>query len=108
MLDLVSRTASPLISSSGATVNISPDGQRASIFVPGSPSLGVVDLGVKSPANVLLSYPVTGAYDIARSDGGRAVIAVHDSTATSLTVLDGRAPSLTNAREYLDVLLEGL
>jgi hypothetical protein len=107
VLDLVARTASPLISTSGAEVNLSPDGERAIIYVPGSSSLGVVDLNVKSPANLLLSYPVSGAFDIARRDGGRAVFALHQRGGVSMTLLDGRAPSLTTAREYLDVLLGG-
>ncbi|MFO0658685.1 MAG: hypothetical protein U0165_02465 [Polyangiaceae bacterium] len=41
VLDLVARTAAPLISTSGAEVSLSPDGQRAVIFVPGSASLRV-------------------------------------------------------------------
>ncbi|MFO0658686.1 MAG: hypothetical protein U0165_02470 [Polyangiaceae bacterium] len=47
------------------------------------------------------------AFDVARGDGGRAVIALHRQGGVSMTMLDGRAPSLTTAREYLDILLGG-
>lgn len=110
VLDLATRTASPLVASAlGDTeLRVAPDGERAWLFSPGSTQLAEVGLTTLHPRNLALSYPIADVFDIARKDGGRALVALHTQRAGSLTVLDARAPSLTTAREYAGVLLGDL
>ncbi len=105
VLDLVERTASPMTSSQvGTQVTIAPDGGRAWIWA-GTDSLAQLNLLSLHPRNVILSLPVTGVFDVARLDGGRAVVAVHSWGGIGATVLDAYDPSLTTANQYIGLLL---
>jgi hypothetical protein len=110
VLNLATRTASPLVASAlGDTeLRVAPDGERAWLFSPGWSQLAEVGLTTLHPRNLTLSYPIADVFDLARKDGGRALVALHTSDAGTITVLDARAPSLTTAREYSGVLLGDL
>ncbi len=109
VLDLLARTASPLVASAGgARIARAPDGQRAWIFSPNQASIAQLDFATLHPRNITLSHGVFEAFDVSRRGGGRAVIAVHDVGARAVTVLDGLAPSATTARDYAGLLLGGL
>lgn len=108
VLDLLARTASPLVASTGATLDASPDGQRAWLTSPDQAAIAQVDLTSLHPQNFALSHGAFAALDVNRRGGGRAVLAIHDIGAGSLTVLDALRPSLTTAREYAGVLLGDL
>ena len=106
VLDLVARTAAPLLASSGgAAVTVSPGGQRAWFLAPFAPDVASLDLQNLHPQNLLLGQPVALAFDVARRDGGRALLALHAENAVGVTVLDGQNPSLETAVEYSSVLL---
>jgi len=105
VLDLLERTATPLTSTTAQTVaTVSPDGLRAWLHAPG-PWVSQLDLASLHPTNISLSYTIDSVFDVARLDGGRALLALHPIGATAVTVLDALAPSLTTAREYPAVLL---
>jgi hypothetical protein len=59
------------------------------------------------PRSFALGRPVNEVFDVARRDGGRAVVAIHAAGAVGVTVLDAEQPSLETAREYAGVLLGG-
>lgn len=106
VLNLLDRTASPLSASMyGTTITPTPDGERAFLLSPGSTQLASLDLGSLHPQNVQLGQGIDAAFDIERQDGGRALVAIHQLGAVGVTVLDGRSPSLANAREHAGVLL---
>lgn len=111
VLDLVARTASPILASAsdgGATVTVSRGGERAWFLAPSAPAVASLDLGDLHPQNLLLGQPVAFAFDVARRDGGRALVAVHSRPTVDVTVLDGLHPSLETAVEYESVLLGDL
>jgi len=108
VLDLLARTASPLVASAGARLTTSPDGQRAWLTSPNASAIAQVEFATLHPRNLALSHGVFDALDITRRGGGRAVIAMHGVGTGSLTVLDALDPSLSTAREYAGVLLGDL
>lgn len=108
VLDLLARTASPLVASTGARLTPSPDGQRAWLTSPNEPSIAQLDFKTLHPRNFALGHGVFDALDVSRRGGGRAVIALHGVGAGNVTVLDALNPSLTTAREYAGVLLGDL
>lgn len=106
VLNLLARTAAPIVASVGGTVAIpSPDGTRAWMLAEYQSSIAQLDLASNHPRNVVLSYPVRNVFDIERKDGGRAVIALHALGTGAVTVLDAKSPSLQNSVEYLGILL---
>jgi hypothetical protein len=108
VLDLIARTASPILASDGATVSVAPDGRRAWMVAPYQPAIAELDLGDLHPRNLLLGQAVSDAFDVTRVDGGRALVALHASPSVGITVLDAERPSLETAVEYASVLLGGL
>lgn len=108
VLDLLARTASPILASDGAALSIAPDGRRAWMLAPSQPAIAQLDLGNLHPKNLLLSQPVAHAFDVARIGGGRALLAVHATQDVGITVLDGERPALETAVLYPSVLLGGL
>ncbi len=107
VLDLLARTASPLVAARGNTsVSVSPDGERAWVRAAGSAELALVDLASLHPRNLLLDRPVDAAFEIERPDGGPALVAVHPYGA--ITVLDAREPDPLRARHYAGLLFGGL
>lgn len=106
VLNLVARTASPLLSSvSDTQVMASEDGERLWMYSPYSTSLAVVDLASLHPQNLLLNYPVTRTFEIDRKDGGRALLALSAQGSMAVTLLDAESPSVESATEYLGILL---
>ena len=109
VLDLKARTAAPLVASATDTeVRVAPDGRRSWFFSAGYGQLAVTDLATLHPKNFVLSHPITDVFDVARRDGGRALVALHSIGAGSVTVLDAQSPSLTTAREVAGLLQGGL
>ncbi|MFT3775839.1 MAG: hypothetical protein QM820_61630 [Minicystis sp.] len=108
VLDLLARTASPILASDGAQLSIAPDGQRAWMQAPYQPAIAQLDLGTLHPKNLLLTQAVAASFDIARIGGGRALLAMHATPTVGITVLDGERPSLETAITYASVLLGGL
>jgi hypothetical protein len=104
VLDLPSRTVSPLLARAGVDLTLSPDGQRVWVTQRNTPNLASIDFATIHPQNLLLDRPVGSVLDIARRDGGRALVVVHPQGSIGLSILDARNPSLLDAREYAAVL----
>lgn len=108
VLDLIARTASPIVASDGALLSIAPDGRRAWMLAPSQPQIAKLDLTNLHPRNLFLTQPVASAFDVARAGGGRALLAMHATPDVGITVLDGENPELETATTYASVLLGGL
>jgi hypothetical protein len=106
VLNLVARTASPLLSSvSDTRVMASRDGERLWMYSPYSTSLAVVDIASLHPQNLLLNYPIHQTFEVERKDGGRALLALSEQGSMAITLLDAQKPSVESATEYLGILL---
>ena len=106
VLNLVARTASPLLSSASNTeVMASRDGERLWMYSPYSTSLAVVGVESLHPQNLLLNYSVGKTIEIERKDGGRALLALAMEGSMAITLLDAQDPSVDLATEYLGILL---
>jgi len=108
VLNLPARTASPILAAAGTHAKVAADGLRAWMVAGGFDTLAELDLGTLHPKNLTLDRPVDDVFDVARRDGGRALVAVHPTGAVGLTILDAEHPSLDQTREYAAVLLGGL
>ena len=108
VLDLGKRTAAPLETLGAASLVVSPDGARIWAFVPHSSELAELDLGTLNPVPLFVDRPIDAVIDLARDDGGRALIALHGTGNVGATVFDGLAPDTATARSYSGLLLEGL
>lgn len=108
VLDLVTRTASPIVAHGGAQLSLAPDGLRGWMFTPSSAVIASLPLDNLHPHNLTMPLSVVAAFDVARRGGGRALVAVHGTPAAAITVLDGEKPTLETAVTYGSVLLGGL
>lgn len=108
VLDLLTRTVSPILAGSGGTrATVARNGQRAWLAAPSSfsNSVGLLDLNTLHPENLTLGFRVQDAFEVERRDGGRAVIAIHPAGTMGATVFDAENPSLDRTMEYLGLLL---
>jgi hypothetical protein len=109
VLDLVARTASPLLANSpygsDAQLTLSPDGRGAWFFSASNPDVAWLDLGTLHPKNLQLSDAVFDVADVSRRGGGRALLALRHTDGFGLTVIDGDNPSVETSVDYPRVLL---
>lgn len=108
VLDLSARTAAPLTTLGTATISIAPDAERMWAFQPGQSLLSSVDLEKLHPMPVVIDRGVQSVHDVARSDGGRSLVAIHETGAYGATVFDAKNPDTAYSRLYAGLLLEGL
>jgi hypothetical protein len=107
VLDLHSRTASPLQTASKATLEIAPDGLRVWAFEQGGTRLSSIDFASLTPVQALTDSPIDAVYDVARGDGGRSLIAIHKQGTVGATVFDALKPDPATSRRVPALLLEG-
>jgi hypothetical protein len=94
--------------SGAASLAVSPDGKRVWAYQPGTAELAAVDLSTLHPIPLYVDHAVSSVFDVARSDGGRALVAVHGGGGAGVTVFDALAPDAATSREYAAILLGGL
>ncbi len=113
VLDLLARTAAPLDTTQAATLSIAPDGLRLWAFAQNTTNLAVVDFAranallTLSPIELATDLPIGAVYDVARPDGGRSLIAVHNQGTLGVTVFDALNPSVATSRRASALILEG-
>jgi hypothetical protein len=107
VLDLTAHTAPPLQASASATLSIAPDGKRLWAFDQGGTDLAEIDFGTLDPVPLATDLSIAAVYDVARADGNRALIAIHNQGAIGATVFDGNNPSTATSRRVAPLLLEG-
>lgn len=108
VLNLASRTAAPLTTLQQASLHVAPDGQRLWAFQPGAPNLAAVTLDNLHPIPLTLDRPINAVYDVARADGGRALVALDLRGSVGATVLDAISPDTLASRSYYGLMLERL
>ncbi|MGH7293465.1 MAG: hypothetical protein ACRELB_00960, partial [Polyangiaceae bacterium] len=108
VLDLGKRTAAPLETLGAPSLVVSPDGVRVWAFDRGSSQLAELDLGTLNPVPLYVDRPIDAVFDVARDDGGRALVALDGAGNVGATVFDALAPDTAHARSYSALLLEGL
>jgi hypothetical protein len=108
VLDLGTRTAAPLETLGGASLVVSPDGERVWAFAPHTSQLADLELSTLHPVPLYVDRPIDAVFDVARDDGGRALIALHGQGTVGATVFDALAPDTAHARSYSALLMEGL
>jgi hypothetical protein len=112
VLDLVKETASPLQTTSQATLSIAPDGKRLWAFAQGGTDLAQIDFDTLNPVPLTTEEPIDAVYDVQRpaapsGDGGRSLIAIHNQGTIGATVFDALNPDTATARIVPALLLEG-
>ncbi|MCA9592271.1 MAG: hypothetical protein KC776_03145 [Myxococcales bacterium] len=116
VLDLDQRQSFPMLTNApGFDLTVSPDGERAWALRPGTPDFASISLSDLHPTSLEVERNVVAVHDFERADGGRAVIALHASTAgddahgaLGATVLDGLAPDTARSKFFPGLLLGGL
>ncbi len=108
VLNLATRTASPLTTLGSASLLVSRDGLRLWAYAKGGPNLAQVGLGDLHPLPLPLDRPIDAVFDVARGGGGRALVALDVRGAGGVTVLDAVAPDTAASRSYYGLLLEDL
>lgn len=106
VLDLAAGTSSPLVASSGGfKLEIASDGSRAWAGRPGETSLAMIGLSDLDPSSVYTELPISSMFDVERTDGKRALVALHESNLVSATIFDSEHPDSANSRFYGQLLL---
>lgn len=108
VLNLASRTASPLTTSAAASLHVAPDGQRLWAFQRGSSELAQVRLDDLHPIPLPIDRKIDAVFDVAKRDGGRALVAIDARGAYGATVIDALAPDTVTSRSFYGLLLEDL
>ncbi len=105
VLNLATRTVSPLTTTAAPTLHVAPDGQRLWAYQRQSSNLAQVALENLRPLSLPLDRRIDAVFDV-RADAGRALVALDLRSATSLTLLDALAPDTATSRSYYGLLLE--
>jgi hypothetical protein len=108
VLNLDSRTASPLVTMGAPKIHVAPDGQRLWAYSQGQNQLARVTLDNLHPVSLPLDRPISAVYDVARAGGGRSLITLDLRGTVGATVLDALNPDTTQSQSYYGLLLEGL
>jgi hypothetical protein len=108
VLNLATRTASPLTTLGAASLVVSRDGARLWAFQRGTSSLAQVSLADLHPTPLPLDRPIDSVFDVARPEGGRSLITIDVRGAGGATVLDALAPDTAASRSFYGFLFEDL
>lgn len=108
VLNLATRTASPLTTLGAASLVVSRDGSRLWAFQRGTSSLAQVLLADLHPTPLPLDRPIDSVFDVARPEGGRSLITIDVRGAGGATVLDALAPDTAASRSFYGFLFEDL
>jgi hypothetical protein len=108
ILDLKTRTAAPLLTSTAAiSLSMSPVGDQVWTFTPNGTLVAATSLATKQPRSLLVERPVSQVFEVARADGGLSVIVVHDEGGIGATVYDATTLDDQTRRLYAGLLTEG-
>lgn len=108
MLNLGSRTAAPLETMGSPSIVVSPDGARVWAFGPHTSQLAALDVTTLHPVPLYVDRAIDAVFDVARDDGGRALVVLHAAGGVGATVFDALSPDTATARSYSALLQEGL
>ncbi len=108
VLNLATRTASPLTTLGTPSLHVARDGRSLWAFERGRPNLAQVLLADLHPLPLPIDRPIDAVFDVARADveGARSLVAIDARGAGGATVLDAVAPDTASSRSYYGLLLE--
>jgi hypothetical protein len=126
VLNLVDRTASPLLTTGGSpTLAVAPDGERVWAYTAGGTNLAAFDLSNLNPVSLTTEQSIDAVFDvgvpgplkpspcgaISPSCPGipiyRSLIAVHNQGSFGATVFNAKTPDTATSRQSVALLLEG-
>ena len=108
VLDLGTRTASPLLTStSGISLSVSPLGDQVWSYLPRGTQVAATDLRTQHPRSLLIERPVRQVFEVERASGGASVIILHDQGAFGATVYDAVTLDDVSRRLYSGLLTGG-
>jgi hypothetical protein len=108
VLDLATRTAAPLLTSTPGTAHhVSPAGDQVWTFVPGGFGVASTNLATGHPRSLLIERQVKDVFEIERADGGQAAVVLHAGGALGATVYDAGTLDDDTRRLYSGLLTEG-
>lgn len=110
VLDLIKRESFPLETRSGDyRIRVARDGGRIWAAASGTESVSMIDLTDLHPTSFTAGSEIAEVFDIAREDGGRAMLLVHDASGgLSVTVGDAYDPDPTDSHYFPALHLWGL
>jgi hypothetical protein len=110
VLDLDGRRSFPMLALSSAEISVALDGQRVWAYQAAGTELARVTFDDLHPVSLSTERNISGVFDIAREDGGRAVIALHEMTGLGIgaTVFDALDPDTAHSRFYSGFELAGV
>lgn len=110
VLDLVKRESFPLETRSGDyKISVARDGGRIWAAASATEAVSMIDLTDLHPTSFTAGSQISEVFDIARDDGGRAMILVHGaSQGLSVTVGDAYQPDPTESEYFPALHLWGL
>lgn len=108
VLDLASRTASPLLTTARPKLSLSPGGERLWAFPEGGNVVSRIDLATLHPVSLPIDRSVAEVFDVVNRGGGSSAIALDTRGSVSATVLDAAAVDALGSRTTFGILLEGL
>jgi hypothetical protein len=76
-------------------------------FTPSDLTIAATDLATKHPKSLVIDRPAAAVHEIARSDGGRALIVIHGQGGVGATVFDAITANDETRRLYAGLLTEG-
>ncbi len=110
VLDLSNRTATPLLSTSGVTLSVSPSGTRVWAYQPGGYDLAATDLASGRVHTLRVDTPLSSLFEITGARGQPALVVLQGQGGAGATVFDFDSsgnPSETNRHIYGAILTEG-
>lgn len=108
VMDLATRTASPLLTQGSASLFVARDGQRLWAYGNGATSLSRISLDNLHPVPISLDQPANAVFDVASRLVGRALVTLNTSGAVSATVLDALNPDVAPPKTFYGLLFEDL
>ncbi len=105
-LYLVEKRSQPLDAETGGfKLEIASDGSRAWAARPGALGLSMIELATLDPSSVYAELPISIVFDVERTDGKRALVALHDNDLMSATIFNGENPDGADSRFHGQLLL---
>jgi hypothetical protein len=111
VLDLSNRTATPLLSSLGVTLSVSPSGLRVWAYQPGGLDLAATDLATGRVHTLRVDTPLSSLFEVGpRADGTSSLIVLQGQGGVGATVFEldkAGNPNEATRRIYGAILTEG-
>ncbi|HEY4102662.1 MAG TPA: hypothetical protein VGM44_02185 [Polyangiaceae bacterium] len=104
VLDLTTRQTAPMKTTTGLTLNVSPDGERVWAYQAGSPGFATVDFATLHPISLIAERNINSVFEINAANGARNAVALHFGEGyqggVGATVVDVSNPSTATARFF--------